>query len=52
MLICLSVQAKDPPKKYLDNDYSFKPEQFIKWLEKTGVWGKNFNILGNWKVPY
>ena len=32
--------AKDPPKKYLDDKYVFKHHEFIKWPEKTGVWGK------------
>ena len=32
--------AKDPPKKYLDDNYVFKHHEFIKWPEKTGVWGK------------
>jgi hypothetical protein len=40
LFFCLSVQAKDPPKKYLDNNYAFKHHEFIKWPEKTGVWGK------------
>ena len=40
LILSSSVQAKDPPKKYLDKEYIFQPEQFIKWPEKTGVWGK------------
>ena len=38
--VILASQAKDPTKKFLDKEYIFQPEQFIKWPEKTGVWGK------------
>ena len=37
---CSIALAKDPPKKYLDNNYVFKHHELIKWPEKTGVWGK------------
>ena len=40
LLLSFPVQAKDPPKKYLDENYVFKDLKFIKWPEKTGVWGK------------
>ena len=40
LILSLSAQAKDPPKKYLDENYIFKHLKFIKWPEKTGVWGK------------
>jgi len=38
--VILASQAKDPTKKFLDKEYIFQPDQFIKWPEKTGVWGK------------
>ena len=40
LLLSLPAKAKDPPKKYLDENYVFKDLKFIKWPEKTGVWGK------------
>ena len=40
LFIFLSAKAKDPPKKYLDENYVFKHSKFIKWPEKTGSWGK------------
>ena len=32
--------AKKPPKKFLDEDFIFKPEQNIKYPYKTGLWGQ------------
>ena len=40
LVLILPAQAKDPPKKFLDENYVFKDLQFIKWPEKTGIWGK------------
>ena len=40
LILSSFAQAKDPPKKYLDENYVFKHSKFIKWPEKTGSWGK------------
>ena len=40
LIICNITYAKDPPKKYLDEGYVFKHQKFIKWPEKTAIWGK------------
>ena len=32
--------SSDIPKKYLEKNYVFKHEKKLKWLEKTGNWGK------------
>ena len=32
--------AKKPPKKFLDENFIFKPEQNIKYPYKTGLWGQ------------
>ena len=38
-LISSSVYAKDPPKKFLDDEYIFKFEENIKYPYDTGFWG-------------
>ena len=40
LLWCNVGLAKDPPKKYLDENFVFKPEKSIGWTEKTDKWGK------------
>ena len=38
-LISSIVYAKDPPKKFLDDEYIFKFEENIKYQYDTGFWG-------------
>ena len=33
LILSSFAQAKDPPKKYLDENYVFKHSKFIKWPE-------------------
>ena len=33
-------------KKYFKENYIFKPDQKIKWLEDAGTWSKNWRMHG------
>ena len=39
-LVSNVVYAAKIPKKYLDENYVFKDDKKLRWIEKTGNWGK------------
>ena len=40
------IEENSENEKYFGSNYVFKPQQKIKWLEKTGTWPRVWEIHG------